>query len=300
MRDLILVGVDLDLDLAAELAEKLAPQSVLTLPGESAVRICGVADSSDRSVLKPLLDGHHVDLFDVPDGFSAKRFKILATDLDNTLIENECIDDMAFAAHRTREMHAALELARAEKCDASETLRRRVAVLEGANVSSLEYAVQAERFSDGAEKLVKFAKRLGMPCYVISCGFVQIAAAAVKKLGLSGAVTNELVIKDGVVTGEVRGPAGGRLMDSDGKRRTLEILAQLNGCELDEAIALGDGGNDAGMVAAAGCGVAYRPKPALCAANPAVVIRHSGLGAVMLLFVEAWTDAFVRSSKAKK
>ena len=89
-------------------------------------------------------------------------------------------------------------------------------------------------------------------------------------------------------------------MDSDGKRRTLEILAQLNGCELDEAIALGDGGNDAGMVAAAGCGVANRPKPALCAANPAVVIRHSGIGAVMLLFVEAWTDAFVRSSKAKK
>ena len=291
MIDIILQGTDLEIGDFKQALKALVPEVTLLRRQDPSLRLCGVADDADLSTLKAIAQAHRVDCIAVPAGLSVKRFKLFCTDMDNTLIENECIDDMAYAAGRLDELHAAEAQAALEKRSFQETLRARLKTLAGAPAAAVEHAVQAERFSYGAEPLVKFFKRSGLGTYIISCGFTQIAEAAAKKLGMTGVVCNELLLNaDGSLTGRIEGPAGGRLLDADGKRRAVEILAQLHGAKLSEVICIGDGANDVEMIRAAGLGVAYHPKAAL--ANLArVEIQHGGMDVLAHLFIEAWRDA---------
>lgn len=290
MKDILLAGVDLDADAALELLKRLNPERVRYRRSESIMRAEGVEEGADLSALQTVASGQELDVIELPAGLSIKRFRMIASDMDSTLIVNESIDDMAFAAGCYDEVADLTRRAMEGSWSFDESLRNRVACLKGASTDVIDHAINAERLTHGAEMLMKLCRRNGLHAYIISGGFSQVCAAAVKKLGMSGAVCNELVIEDGKLTGEVTGPAGGRILNADGKRRAMEILAQTNGLSLSQVIAVGDGANDAEMIAAAGLGVGFHPKPYL-ASRAKASIRHGGLEVLAHFFVESWTDA---------
>ena len=292
MKDIVLQGIDLEVDVFMKAIEALAPEKVLFRRSDPSMRICGVADDADLLPLKALARTHQIDCVTVPADYSIKSFKVWATDMDSTLTQNECIDDMAFAAGCGEEVSRVTHEAMHGGWGFTESLQKRVSLLKGADASIvLSHAIRRERLSDGAETLIKLCRRHGIATYIVSGGFVQIARDTAKELGMTGAVCNELLIDaDGKLTGEVRGPAGGKILDADGKRRAVEVLAQLAGGDLSQVICSGDGANDVEMVSAAGLGVAYHPKPVL-AEKAKVVIRYSGLDLIAHLFKECWVDA---------
>ncbi len=298
MKDILLSGLDLDLDLFKPLIKKLDPQKVLYRRSDPSLRICGIADDADIKELSAFALEHQVDCIRMPQDLSIKAFKVFATDLDSTLLHNECVDDMAFDAGCIFEVMEITKEAAKEEWPFIDSLVKRVALLKNAPKTVIDHAVKAERFTDGAETLLQLCRRNGLSTYIISGGFKQIAARHAKKLSMTGVVCNELVVKDGRLTGEVAGPAGGKLLDAAGKRRSLEVLASINGALMTQTIAIGDGMNDIDMVLAAGLGVAFHPKPTLARENPKAVIRFGGLDVLAHMFKETWVDAVCIRTKA--
>lgn len=290
MKDILLAGVDLDADAALDLLQRLNPERIRYRRSESIMRAEGVEDGADLSALQTVASGEEFDVIELPSGLSIKQYRMLVSDMDSTLIVNESIDDMAFAAGCFDEVSDLTRRAMEGAWSFDESLRNRVACLKGAPSSVLDHAINAERLTHGADMLMKLCRRNGLCTYVISGGFSQVCLAAVKKLGMTGAVCNELVMADGKLTGDVTGPAGGRILNADGKRRAMEILAQTNGIHLSQVIAVGDGANDAEMISAAGLGVGFHPKPYL-ASRAKASIRHGGLEVLAHFFLESWTDA---------
>ena len=290
MHDIVITGAELEHELLADLIAEIHPERVLLRPSEPALRLEGVERTADLKPLREAAERLQADFFRLPAGLSVKSFRAFFFDMDGTLIENECIDDMARAAGCLAEVEKVTRATMEGRLSFTESLEGRVAHLKGSPLSVIDHAVEAARPAHGAAELMKFAKRAGVDCYVVSGGFTAITRPVAKRLGMTGAVSNELEVRDDRLTGVVRGSAGGRILDADGKRRAVEVLAQLHGCSLKEVLCCGDGANDLEMVRAAGIGVAYHAKPVLRTAA-AQQINHSGLEAVMLFFREAWRDA---------
>ncbi len=195
----------------------------------------------------------------LPTDFHAENFKLLAMDMDSTLITIECIDEIADYIGKKAEVSAITAAAmRGEITSFSESLRRRVALLKGLDEASLE-AVYKERLklSQGAEALLQFAKDSGWKTLLVSGGFTFFTDRLKERLGLDYAQSNTLEIIDGKLTGQVLGP----IVDAQGKADAVaEICAQL-GTTPAAAIALGDGANDLKMMQLSGAGVACHAKP---------------------------------------
>lgn len=292
VKDIVLQGIELETEMFKDAVDALKPAKVLFRRSDPSLRVCGVADNADLSALEALALAHQVDCIAVPADFSIKAFKVWATDMDSTLTQNECIDDMAFAAGCGDEVARVTKEAMHGAWSFTESLEKRVSLLKGTQASVvIDHAIRRERLTYGAEALIKLCRRHGIATYIVSGGFVQIARDTAKELGMTGAVCNELVIDaNGMLTGEVRGPAGGRILDADGKRRAVEVLAQIAGADMSQVICSGDGANDVEMVSAAGLGVAFHPKPVL-ASHAKAVIRFGGLDVLAHLFKECWVDA---------
>lgn len=151
----------------------------------------------------------------------------------------------------------------------------------------MTHAVERAVPTPGALDFVDFLTRYGLATYIITGGFEEIATHVARRFGMTGVVCNRLVLEDGRLTGGVRGPAGGKILDADGKRRALEVLAQVNGASLSETIAGGDGANDLQMIAAAGFGFAYHGKPVVMREAPRGV-RFGDFSVLKHCFLEAW------------
>jgi phosphoserine phosphatase len=190
-------------------------------------------------------------------------FKLIAFDMDSTLINIECVDEIADAAGRKAEVAAITQAAmRGEIADYKESLRRRVALLEGVPVSALE-AVYAQRLhlNPGAEALVQACRRAGLKTLLVSGGFTFFTDRIGERLQLDFTRSNELGVANGKLTGRMVDQLWGDICDGAEKRRMLiEICARI-GCMPSEAIAVGDGANDLPMMAEAGLSVAYHAKP---------------------------------------
>lgn len=290
MLDIVITGADLEHDLLLDLTHEVHPARTLYRPSEPSLRLEDVPDDADLTHLEAEAARHNADFFVLPAGLSIKSFKAFFFDMDSTLIENECIDDMAFAAGCFDEVCQMTKEAMEGKWPFAENLQRRVKLLAGAPLSVVDHSVESARFSVGAEVLMKFARRNGLALYVVSGGFTLITRPIAKKLGMTGAVSNELVIENGLLTGDVVGPAGGRILDARGKRRAVEVLSQLHGASLREVLCCGDGANDVEMIRSAGLGVAFHAKPVV-QQLARYRINHSGLDAIMLFFRESWRDA---------
>ncbi|MDR2852502.1 MAG: phosphoserine phosphatase SerB [Burkholderiaceae bacterium] len=205
-------------------------------------------------------------------------FRLIAFDMDSTLITIECIDEIAAVAGKKAEVAAITEAAmRGEITDFKESLRRRLALLQGVPAQALEQvSAQRLRLSPGAEALVGACQRAGLKVLLVSGGFTYFARAVQQRLGIDFMRANELDIAEGHLTGRVRAQSWGTICDSAEKRRTLLEVASLIGAAPAQCIAVGDGANDLPMMGEAGLSVAYHAKPKV-RAQAMVAIDEGGL-----------------------
>jgi phosphoserine phosphatase len=204
-------------------------------------------------------------------GKKLSDFKLIAFDMDSTLINIECIDEIAETVGRKAEVAAITEAAmRGEITDFKDSLRLRVALLKGATVADLEEVdVQRLRINPGAAELVIACKAAGLKVLLVSGGFTFFADRVKERLGIDFVRANRLEIESGPncgqLTGRVVDQSWGDICDGAEKRRTLLEVASLLGIEPNQCIAMGDGANDLPMMGACskagGLSVAYHAKP---------------------------------------
>ena len=190
-------------------------------------------------------------------------FKLIAFDMDSTLINIECIDEIADAVGKKAEVAAITEATmRGEIKDFKESLRRRVALLEGVPVSALQQVYDERlQLNPGASELVAACKDAGLKVLLVSGGFTFFANRVKDRLGIDFARSNLLDEADGQLTGRVVQQSWGDICDGAEKRRTLLEVASLLGVSPQECIAVGDGANDLPMMNEAGLSVAFHAKP---------------------------------------
>lgn len=205
-------------------------------------------------------------------------FRLIAFDMDSTLINIECVDEIADAAGRKAEVAAITEAAmQGVITDYKESLRQRVALLKGVPVSHLEQVyTERLRFNPGAQQLVSAAKAAGLATLLVSGGFTFFADRVRAGLGIDFARSNQLEVQDGQLTGRMLDQTWGDICDGAEKRRTLLELTSLMGIAAAQTIAVGDGANDLPMMKAAGLSVAYHAKPAV-RAHAKIAINEGGL-----------------------
>ena len=190
-------------------------------------------------------------------------FKLIAFDMDSTLINIECIDEIADAVGKKAEVAAITEATmRGEIKDFKESLTRRVALLQGVPVAALQQVYDERlRLNPGASELMAACKAAGLKVLLVSGGFTFFANRVRDRLGIDFARSNQLAEADGALTGRVVPQAWGDICDGAEKRRTLLEVASLMGIAPQQCIAVGDGANDLPMMGEAGLSVAYHAKP---------------------------------------
>ena len=196
---------------------------------------------------------------------SLRDFRLVAFDMDSTLINIECVDEMAAAVGRKDEVAAITEAAmRGEITDFKDALRRRVALLAGAPVAALEQ-VWAERLrlNPGVETFVQACQTAGLKTLLVSGGYSFFSERIRRQLNLDFARANTLGVAQGRLTGTLLDRPWGDIVDGAEKKRVVLEVCELMGIEPAQAIAVGDGANDLPMMAAAGLSIAYHPKPAV-------------------------------------
>jgi phosphoserine phosphatase len=206
------------------------------------------------------------------------RFKLIAFDMDSTLINIECVDEIADAAGRKAEVAAITEAAmRGEITDYKDSLRRRVALLKGVSVESMD-GVYHERLklNPGAAELVQACKQAGLKVLLVSGGFTFFTDRIRRELGIDYTRSNVLEIADGLLTGRMVDQPWGDICDGEEKKKMLLETCAMLGITPDQAIAMGDGANDLPMMGVAGLSVAYHAKPAV-RAQAMVAINEGGL-----------------------
>ena len=212
-------------------------------------------------------------------------FKLIAFDMDSTLINIECVDEIADAVGRKAQVAAITEATmRGEIADFKESLRQRVALLKGVTLTSMEQVYRERlQLNPGAAELVAACKKAGMKVLLVSGGFTFFADRVRERLGIDYALSNVLEIHDGVLTGRMLDQPWGDICDGAQKRKTLlETCAQL-GIQPQQAIAMGDGANDLPMMGEAGLSVAYHAKPKV-REQAMVAINTGGLDRLLSLF----------------
>jgi phosphoserine phosphatase len=215
---------------------------------------------------------------------SLADFKLIAFDMDSTLINIECVDEIADAAGCKAEVAAITEAAmRGEIADYKDSLRRRVALLKGVPVSAMhEVFEQRLRLNPGAQNLVQTCQRAGLKTLLVSGGFTFFTDRLRDLLGIDFTRANVLGVHHGVLTGSLVDQDWGDICDGEEKRRMLLATCAQLGIEPRQAIAIGDGANDLPMMGVAGLSVAYHAKPAV-RAQAMVAINQGGLDRVLEL-----------------
>ncbi len=207
-----------------------------------------------------------------------RDFGLIAFDMDSTLINIECVDEIADAVGRKAEVAAITEAAmRGEIADYKESLRQRVALLRGVSLADMQRVYDERlRLNPGASELVQACKAAGLKVLLVSGGFTFFTDRIRDRLGIDFTRSNVLEIREGVLTGRMVDQAWGDICDgAEKKRMLLQTCAQL-GLEPRQAIAVGDGANDLPMMSAAGLSVAYQAKPAV-RDQACVAINQGGL-----------------------
>ncbi len=204
-------------------------------------------------------------------GLHRRAKRLIVMDVDSTLIQAEVIELLAAHAGCLEEVARVTEEAMRGELDFAESLRRRVALLEGLSEEVFEKVRRELVLTPGARTLVRTLKRLDYRFAIVSGGFTQLTDALVEDLGIDYSAANTLEVVDGVLTGRVVG----EIVDRPGKARALERFAREAGIPISQTVAIGDGANDLDMIAAAGLGIAFNAKPVVRrAADTAVNVPY--------------------------
>ena len=217
-------------------------------------------------------------------------YKLIAFDMDSTLINIECVDEIADAAGRKAEVAAITEAAmRGEITDYKASLRARVALLQGVTVQHMEEVYTRRlQLNPGAAELVAACKKAGLKVLLVSGGFTFFTDRIRERLGIDFARSNVLEVETGpncgTLTGRMVDQPWGDICDGAEKRRTLLEVATLMGISMEQTIAMGDGANDLPMMGVAGMSVAYHAKPAV-REQAKVAINEGGLDRLLEVLV---------------
>ncbi len=277
--NLILQGLD---DCAARLeriAALTAPSRIVHL-SERALRCEGISYSPAlRQTIEVAAQAAQLDATYMMGVRQLSEFKLVAMDMDSTLITIECIDEIAGMQGLKPQVAAITEAAMRGELDFAASLTRRVALLAGLEAAALERVYDTRlRLSLGAEAMLAGVKAAGLKTLLVSGGFTYFTERLKTRLGLDYSHANTLEIVDGKLTGRV---VGG-IVDADEKKNTvLRVCAEL-GIGPEQAIVMGDGANDLNMMSVAGLSVAFRAKPVV-REQADVALNFVGLDGVLTL-----------------
>ncbi|CAN2198835.1 SerB Phosphoserine phosphatase [Candidatus Nanopelagicaceae bacterium] len=221
------------------------------------------ADQTDvKQCLAEVTTTHSVDIAVSPGGLMRWAKKLVVMDVDSTLIQQEVIELLADKAGVHEKVKEITDAAMRGELDFAASLRARVALLEGLPESVITDIQQEIALTPGARTLVKTLHQLGHSVAVVSGGFTSVIEPLIKELGISHYRANTLEVIDGKLTGKVIEP----IIDRAAKAIALRDFAEIEGVQLEQTVAIGDGANDLDMISIAGLGIAFNAKPAVKAA----------------------------------
>ena len=259
--------------------QELTGATAATRVSATAARLAGAPLPLSREALDHAWSAG-IDVTVLPRPLRAGDFRLLAMDMDSTLITIECIDEIADRVGVKPEVKAITEAAMRGEVDFAGALRRRVALLAGLDVRALEWVYEERlRLSPGAERLLEFARRSGWKTLLVSGGFTFFTDRLKARLGLDHTLANTLEVVDGRLTGRVQGD----IVDADGKAAEVRRVCGLIGCPTSAAVVAGDGANDLKMMALAGWSLAFRAKPVV-REKASMALNFSGLDGLVEAF----------------
>ncbi|MDO6682354.1 MULTISPECIES: phosphoserine phosphatase SerB [unclassified Oceanobacter] len=239
----------------------------------------GEADQSElRARFLDIANELGVDVAFQADDVYRRTRRLVAFDMDSTLIETEVIDELARAAGVGDQVAAITERAMQGELDFKQSFAERMALLKGLDTRVLDGIAERLPITEGAERLIYNLRALGYKTAILSGGFNYFGRYLQQRLGIDYVFANELEIEDGLVTGRVIEP----VVDGQRKADLLRELAKKEGIRLEQTIAVGDGANDLPMLSIAGLGIAFRAKP-LVRKNARNSISTLGLDGILYL-----------------
>jgi len=286
MTDLIIQGPALASEALDTFKVVCTPQRIRVAPGVARC-VDALDDAQSRRAVAGLADYWRLDAAFVDPAARFADYRLLALDMDSTLINIESLDEVAALAGKGPEVAAITEAAmRGEIADYKESLRRRVALLAGVDAALLARVYEEKlQLNAGAERLVRAAQAAGLATLLVTGGFTYFTERMHGQLGFTAMRANELAIVDGRLSGRVTGPGGGDIIDAAGKAQAVRETCAALDCPTSRAIVIGDGANDLAMMALAGIAVAYRAKPVV-RARATHALDHAPLDAVLNWFAD--------------
>ena len=234
----------------------------------------------ESEVIPAYCEARRIDYAWVAAGRRFADLKLLAMDMDSTLITIECIDELGDLAGKKAEIAAITAQAMRGELDFAGALRRRVGALAGLPESSLRRVYDERlKLTPGAEVLIEKCKRHGVKLLLVSGGFTFFVERLKDQLGLDYTISNVLEIKGGKLTGQVLGD----IVGAEAKATKFRAVMKELGAKKEQTVAIGDGANDLKMMAEAGLSVAFHAKPVV-RAQADCALSYSGLDAVINLF----------------
>lgn len=275
----ILAGQDLNIDAIKRLTGRQPLDE-----SKSGVRACiefslrGTPrdrDEMQRDLMR-LSSELEVDFSFQRDNMYRRMRRLICFDMDSTLIQTECIDELAERAGVGEQVRAITESAMRGEIDFKESFAKRVALLKGLDESVMKDIAENMPITEGVERLMFVLKRYGYKIAILSGGFTYFGEYLQKKFGIDYVYANELEIIDGKLTGRYLGD----VVDGKRKAELLRLIAQVEKVDIAQTIAVGDGANDLPMLSLAGLGIAFHAKPKVVA-NARQSINTIGLDGVL-------------------
>ena len=276
MTTIILQGPALTEALASQVAEKLSG----TLERMPDFYRLHTSRAPSFETVQSLRDVYSFDINVLPDSFDPSQARLLVTDMDSTLINIECIDEIADFIGKKAQVAAITDAAMRGEINFEQSLTRRVELLSGLNASALDRVYEEKlRTNPGAERMIEGLHSRGVKIGLVSGGFTYFTDRLKTRLNLDFARANTLEIIDGHLTGKILGT----IIGAEGKRAFLLELCREMNITAQQAVAVGDGANDLLMMNAAGLSIAYHAKTKV-QAQAHTALNHATLEGILALF----------------